>query len=122
MGSVDGVQLWRDPLFSPGDRFPLGPPPEFWSQSDERPSPVGIRPFSLRSLTTVDPDPAGEPVTYDYDPGRQVTMVRRADGSTVTLSKHTKPGPTPGATSGYTDGSPKNPPPEEMGPADYQSD
>jgi hypothetical protein len=42
--------LWRDPLATPGDRFPLGPPAEFWAESEDEPSTVGTRPFSLRGV------------------------------------------------------------------------
>ncbi len=115
--------LWRDPLSTPGDRFPLGPPPEFWSDCDDEPSEVGIRPFSLRGVFAVPTGEVGSSVTYDYDPERQIGVVRGADGEEIPLVKHTKPGATTSETSGYpTDGDPKNPPPEEMHPPDYQDD
>lgn len=112
---------WRDPLFTPGDRFPLGPPPEFWTAQHEQPSDGGARPYSLRHAVPVGQDDGGSEVRYGYDPVRQIGMVHGPGGEDIPLLKHTKPGPTQGDTSGYTDGDPKNPPPEEMTP-DYQSD
>lgn len=40
--------LWRDPLFIPGDRFPLGPP--HWDGCEDEPSGPTTRPFSLRGV------------------------------------------------------------------------
>jgi putative ATP-grasp target RiPP len=114
--------LWRDPLFSPGDRFPLGPPPEFWSDSQDEPSAVGTRPYSLRGVVPAAKSDVAPDVTYTYDPLRQIGLVRGVDGTVVPLSKHTQPGPTPGGTSFIGDSDPKNPPPEEMNPNDYQTD
>lgn len=42
--------LWRDPLFSPGDRFPLGPPRGYWDDCYNEPSGAATRPFSLRGV------------------------------------------------------------------------
>lgn len=42
--------LWRDPLFSPADRFPLGPPRGIMDNCREEPSGPATRPFSLRHL------------------------------------------------------------------------
>ncbi len=42
--------LWRDPLFSPGDRFPLGPPRGVMDNCQEGPSGPATRPFSLRHV------------------------------------------------------------------------
>ena len=120
--SSDECSLWRDPLFSPGDGFPLGPPLEFWADCADPPSTIGVRPYSLHGVVPVPSGSYPDSVTYDYDADRQITTVRCTDGSSVTLARHTKPGPTPASTSGYTDGDPKNPPPEEMGQPDYQAD
>lgn len=121
MGTHDMV--WRDPLSTPGDRFPLGPPPEYWTDCDDEPSEVGIRPYLLRGAVPA-PKAEVEPgVTYTYDPEQQITLVHDADGAVVPLSKHTKPGPTKPEKSGYqTDGDPNNPPPEEMTAPDYQDE
>ncbi|MBV9314938.1 MAG: putative ATP-grasp-modified RiPP [Pseudonocardia sp.] len=121
MGTHD--MLWRDPLSTPGDRFPLGPPPDYWAECHDEPSEMGIRPYCLRGVIPVPTDDGKSDITYSYDPVRQIGLVRRADGQDVPLAKHTKPGATRPETSGYpTDGDPKNPPPEEMHPPDYQSD
>ena len=85
MGTYD--MLWRDPLSTPGDRFPLGPPPEFWADSDDEPSEVGIRPYSLRGVVVAPKAEVGLDVSYSYDPGRQITLVRDTDGVVVPLSK-----------------------------------
>jgi putative ATP-grasp target RiPP len=122
MGTYDMV--WRDPLSTPGDRFPLGPPPEFWADSDDEPSEVGIRPYSLRGVVAAPKAEVGLDVSYSYDPERQITLVRDTDGVVVPLSKHTKPGPTPSVGTSETrdGGGPGNPPGEEMLPPDYQED
>lgn len=115
--------LWRDPLATPGDRFPLGPPPEFWAESDDGPSTVGTRPFSLRGVVAAPEADVGPDVTYVYDPERQITLVRDAHGEVVPLSRHTKPGVTPSAgTSETRDGDGSPPSGEEMFPPDYQQD
>ena len=117
--------LWRDPLATPGDRFPLGPPPEFWAECDDEPSEVGIRPFSLRGVVPAPKSRVEPGVRFVYDPQRQVTLVHDADGTVRPLSsKHTKPGATPSpGTSETGDGAgPENPPGEEMQPPDYQDD
>ncbi|MGH3721666.1 MAG: hypothetical protein ACRDRI_23035 [Pseudonocardiaceae bacterium] len=36
--SAQPTPLWRDPLFSPGDRFPLGPPRGILEDCQEGPS------------------------------------------------------------------------------------
>jgi putative ATP-grasp target RiPP len=114
--------LWRDPLFSPGDRFPLGPPRGYWDDCDDEPSGPTTRPFSLRGV--VAGPRLGTPPDwhYSYCPERQVAFIRDKDGSLVPLAKHTKPGPTPATSSATPDGDPRNPPPEEMTAADYQAD
>ncbi len=57
--------LWRDPLFNPGDRFPLGPPCGIMDNCCEEPSGPATRPFSLRHVvpgarldTPISPAPA----------------------------------------------------------------
>jgi hypothetical protein len=37
-------------LFSPGDRFPLGPPHWHWEGCEDEPSGPTTRPFSLRGV------------------------------------------------------------------------
>jgi hypothetical protein len=115
--------LWSDPLFSPGDRFPLGPPNWHWEGCEDEPSGRETRPFSLRGVVA-GPRPAPDLGTYyGYCEDRQVGLVRDDDGSMVPLLRHTRPGPTEAQTTGYkTDGNPNNPPPEEMGDPDYQTD
>jgi hypothetical protein len=49
-------------------------------------------------------------------------MITDSDGREITMADHTKPGATPGETTGTTDGQPGQAPPEETGAADYQSD
>jgi hypothetical protein len=113
--------LWRDPLSSPADRFPLGPPDWHWEGGEDGPSGSETRPFSLRGVVA-GPSMDGAPqVSYRFCEQRQIALVDTVDG-TIPLLKHTKPGPTPAATSATTDGDPKNPPPEEMGSPDYQTD
>ncbi len=114
--------LWRDPLFSPGDRFPLGPPRWHWEGSEDQPTGSSTRPFSLRGVVAGPRVDAPSGWHYRYCEERQVAYVHSADGTAVPLAKHTRPGPTPAATSGTSDGDPRNPPPEEMGSPDYQSD
>jgi hypothetical protein len=113
--------LWRDPLFSPGDRFPLGPPRWHWDGCEDEPSGSTTRPFSLRGVVAGPRMDAEVRWPYRYCPERQVALVHLDDGSAVPLLKHTKPGPTP-VTSGTVDGQPGRPPPEEMASPDYQSD
>jgi hypothetical protein len=111
-----------DPLAPTSSRFPLGPPAEYWSSCHDRPSETGDRPYSLRGVVPVLGQPGSTPV-YSYDPRRQVGLVRGPDGQYVELAKHTNPGATPASTTGYPgDGDPNNPPPEEMGAPDYQTD
>lgn len=113
--------LWRDPLFSPGDRFPLGPPRGIMDNCQEGPSGPATRPFSLRRVVAgarLDDPPAWR---YTYCPQRQLALVHDEDGALVPLLKHTQPGPTPGTTSGSGDGRGPNPPPEEVSNPDYQT-
>jgi hypothetical protein len=121
--SVEGSPTphWRDPLFSPGDRFPLGAPQGFSDGRDDEPSGSGTRPFSLSGVVTGPRMDVDLGVHYRYCPERQVSSVLSAEGSYEPLLKHTQPGPTP-VTSGTTDGDPRNPPPEEMASPDHQSD
>lgn len=44
--SAHPAPLWRDPLFSPGDRFPLGPPRGIVDNCQEGSSGAATRPFS----------------------------------------------------------------------------
>ena len=112
-------------MFSPGDRFPLGPPRGFMANCLEGPSGPGTRPFSLRHVVPgarLDEAPALD-WTYCHD--RQLAMVRNADGSLSPYheSKHTKPGPTPGLTSGRPPGGDgQGPTPEEVGDPDHDED
>lgn len=101
----------------------MGPPPEFWAESDDEPSEVGTRPFSLRGVKPA-PKAEVEPgASYEYDPRRQITLVRTAEGTLLPLSRHTRPGATPSAgTSETRDGDGSPPPAEEMLPPDYQQD
>ncbi len=113
--------LWRDPLFSPGDRFPLGPPRGIMDNCHEGPSGPATRPFSLRRVVAgarLDTPPVWR---YVYCSQRQIALVYDEDGALVPLLKHTQPGPTPGETSGSGDGQGPNPPPEEVGNPDYQA-
>jgi putative ATP-grasp target RiPP len=114
---------WDDPLFTPGDRFPLGPPDWHWEGSDEDPSDSTVRPFSLRGVVAGPVPGPGLGPRYEYCEIRQIAVVHGDDGSVVPLSRHTKPGATEPQTSGYpSDGNPASPPPEEMSGTDYQSD
>lgn len=113
--------LWRDPLFSPGDRFPLGPPQGYWDGGDDEPSGPATRPFSLRGVVAGPRMDADLSLHYGYCADRQVGLVYSDDGTAVPLLKHTRAGPTP-VTSGTTDGQPGKSPPEEMGNPDYQTD
>jgi putative ATP-grasp target RiPP len=117
------IPLWRDPLFSPGDRFPLGPPRGIMGNCHEGPSGPSTRPFSLRHVVAgarLDEVPL---LRYRYCPLRQIALVSDEDGSLVPLLRHTKPGATPGATSGYV-GTPdgQGGSPEEVGDPDHQED
>jgi len=121
--SQSPAPLWRDPLFSPGDRFPLGPPRGIMDNCHEGPSGPATRPFSLRHVVAgprLDEAPASR---WTYCPERQVAMVYDQDGAlTPYLGKHTQPGPTPAETSGHSGGPDGNKPdPEEVGDPDYQS-
>jgi putative ATP-grasp target RiPP len=114
--------LWRDPLFSPGDRFPLGPSRGIFDDCQEGPSGPATRPFSLRHVVAGPRVGAPPSLGYTYCHERQIALVQDEDGSLVPLLKHTQPGPTPAATSATPDGDPNNPPPEEMLAPDYQND
>jgi hypothetical protein len=113
--------LWSDPLSSPDQRFPLGPPSEYWTECDDEPSGVAARPYSIRGVVALSTE-QGPRVTHSYDTERQIGLIRDSNGQDVPLLKHTKPGATPAPTTGYRDGDPNNPPPEEMGSPDYQTD
>jgi len=111
-----------DPLAPVSSRFPLGPPPEYWTECDDEPSEAGVRPYSLRGVVSVSSG-QGSTLTYRYDPDLQIGFVQDRDGNEVKLAKHTNPGATPASTTGYPgDGDPQKPPPEEMGAPDYQTD
>ncbi|MGH3887255.1 MAG: putative ATP-grasp-modified RiPP [Pseudonocardiaceae bacterium] len=115
--------LWRDPLFSPGDRFPLGPPRGIMDNCHEGPSDPETRPFSLRHVVAGARLNTPPTWRYTYCHERQVALIYDEDGSPVPLLKHTQPGATPSpGTSATPDGDPKNPPPEEMLPPDHQND
>lgn len=121
--STPATPRWRDPLFSPGDRFPLGPPPGFWDGADDEPSGTATRPFSMRHLVPGTRMDVPSPRRYSYCHERQVALVHAEDGTVIEMAKHTTPGATPKATTEMDrDGDPKNPPPEEMTGPDYQSD
>jgi hypothetical protein len=109
--------LWSDPLFTPGDRFPLGPPSWHWEGSEDDPSDSGVRPFSLRGVVA-GPRPATDLDHYGYCEERQIGVVHIQDGLVLPLLKHTQPGPTP-VTSGNPDG---QGPSEEVSNQDYQND
>jgi len=113
---------WRDPLFSTGDRFPLGPPRGIMDNCHEGPSGPATRPFSLRQVVAGARLDAPPPWRYTYCHERQVALVYDEDGSMIPLLRHTRPGATPGATSGAGDGQGPNPPPEEVGHPDHQAD
>lgn len=114
--------LWAEPLFTPGDRFPLGPSEGFATDRYDEPSSAGARPFSLRGLSAgaVIDEPAS--VAFGYDENYQVMTMRDGAGRDIRLGSHTRPGVTPGSTTGTTDGQPGQAPPEEVGAGDYQSD
>lgn len=115
---------WSDPLCTPGGQFPLASPAWWWEGSEEDPSTdLSVRPFSLRGVVVGRRADAPDQWTYDYDHVRQVGVFRNPAGEAIELNKHTRPGVTPADTTGIrSDGDPKNPPPEEMGDKDYQSD
>lgn len=118
--SVSPTPPWRDPLFSPGNRFPLGPPQGYWEGRDDEPSGAA-RPFSLRGVVTGPRVDADLGAYYRYCPQRQIALALSEDGVFEPLLRHTQPGPTP-VTSGFPDGQKDNPPPEEMADPDFQSD
>jgi putative ATP-grasp target RiPP len=118
--STRPVPLWRDPLFSPGDRFPLGPPRGIMDNCHEGPSDPATRPFSLRHVTAggrLDTPPTWR---YTYCPERQIALVYEEDGSLVPLLRHTRPGPTPGQKSNMDPDGQK--PGEEVGSPDWAQD
>lgn len=114
--------LWRDPLFSPGDRFPLGPPEGNPADRYEDPSGPESRPFSLRGVVAGGLIDAPCEVTFRYCPERQITMVTDADGREIELAKHTTPGATAPDTTGHDSAPGQAPPEETTGVPDYQSD
>jgi putative ATP-grasp target RiPP len=118
-----GGPLWRDPLFSPGDRFPLGPPRGIVENCHEGPSGPATRPFSLRHVVAGARLDTPPPWRYTYCHERQIALVYDEDGSLIPLLRHTRPGPTPSpGTSATPDGQPGKLPPEEMLPPDHQND
>ncbi|MBV9013120.1 MAG: hypothetical protein JO272_13925 [Pseudonocardiales bacterium] len=92
--------LWRDPLFSPGDRFPL------------RHVVAGAR---------LDQAPT---LRWTYCPQRQVAMVYDEDGSLVPYAEsRTRLEVTPEQTTGYIGGPDgAGPGEEEVMDPDYQAD
>lgn len=121
--SGEDAPLWRDPLFSPADRFPLGPPRGIMDNCHEGPSGPATRPFSLRHVVAGARLDTPSTWRYTYCPERQIALVYDEDGSLIPLLRHTKPGPTPSpGTSATPDGHPRNPPPEEMLAPDYATD
>ncbi|MGH3770631.1 MAG: putative ATP-grasp-modified RiPP [Pseudonocardiaceae bacterium] len=115
--------LWHDPLFSPGDRFPLGPPHGIMDNCHEGPSGPATRPFSLRHVVAGARLDEAPPLRYEYCPQRQIALVYDEDGSLVPLLRHTQPGATPGATTGFVstpDGQGGSP--EEVTDPDHQED
>lgn len=117
------IPLWRDPLFSHGDRFPLGPPRGIMDNCHEGPSGPSTRPFSLRHVVAGARLDEVPPLRYQYCPQRQIALVYDEDGSLIPLLRHTRPGATPGATSGYV-GTPdrQGESPEEVEDPDHQED
>ncbi|MEO7193554.1 MAG: putative ATP-grasp-modified RiPP [Pseudonocardiaceae bacterium] len=115
--------LWHDPLFSPGDRFALGPPRGIMANCHEGPSGPATRPFSLRHVVPGARLDEAPPLRYQYCHERQIALVYDEDGSLVPLLRHTQPGATPGATSGYV-GKPDSQggSPEEVEDPDHQED
>lgn len=118
-----GAPLWRDPLFSPGDRFPLGPSRGIMEDCHEPPSGAASRPFSLRHVVVGDRIDTPPTLNWTYCHERQIAMVYDENGSlTPWLGAHTKPGATSAETSnGRADGQQPGGP-EEMTAPDYQED
>ncbi|MBV9143650.1 MAG: putative ATP-grasp-modified RiPP [Pseudonocardiales bacterium] len=116
--------LWRDPLFSPGDRFPLGPPHGIVADCQEGPSGPATRPFSLRHVVAGARLDQAPRLHWMYCPDQQVAIVYDEDGSLVPYEgRHTRPGATPGLTTGYIGGPDgAGPGDEEVGDPDYQAD
>jgi putative ATP-grasp target RiPP len=114
--------LWRDPLFSPGDRFPLGPPRGILKDCQEGPSGPSTRPFSLRHVVAGDRIDTPPTLRWTYCHERQIALVYDEDGSLVPLLRHTQPGATaPETSNGRADGQHPGGP-EEMTAPDYQTD
>ena len=82
--------LWRDPLFSPRDRFPLGPPRGIMENCHEGPSGPAIRPFSLRHVVAGARLDTPPPWRYTYCHERQIALVYDEDGSLIPLLRHTR--------------------------------
>ena len=122
--TVTPTPAWKDPLATPGDQFPLGPPQWWWDGSEDKPSTdPAVRPFSMRGLVDGPSMDDADLWTYEYRIEHQTAIARNSSGTVVPLYKHTKPGVTPAGTTGVLqDSTPHNPPPEEMGSRDYQSD
>jgi hypothetical protein len=121
----ESAPLWRDPLFSPGDRFPLGPPRGMMANCLEGPSGPATRPYSLRHVVAGARLDEAPPLRWTYCHERQIAMVYTEDGSLMPyhLGAHTKPGPTPGETTGVPSGGDGSAPsPEEVSDPDHQED
>lgn len=112
--------FWRDPLFSPGDRFPLGPPRGILSNCHEGPSGPETRPFSLRHVVAGSRLDTLPTARYTYCHERQIALVHDEDGSLIPLLRHTRPGPTPEQKSGLDPDGQR--PGEEVGAPDWQPD
>lgn len=113
----------RDPLFSPGDRFPLGPPRGVMQGSLEGPSGPATRPYSLRGVVAGARLCDGPAMPLVYCPERQVALVYDDNGRLVpTAGSHTRPGATPGETSGHISPDGQGGNDEEVGDPDHQED
>jgi putative ATP-grasp target RiPP len=117
------VPLWRDPLFSPGDRFPLGPSRGIMEDCQDEPSGPATRPFSLRYVVAGDRIDTAPTLDWTYCHERQIALVYDEDGSlTPWAGAHTKPGATAQETSnGRADGQQPGGA-EEMTAPDHQTD
>jgi putative ATP-grasp target RiPP len=116
--------LWRDPLFSPGDRFPLGPPRGIVENCHEGPSGPATRPFSLRHVVAGAHLDQAPTLRWTYCPQRQVAMVYDENGSLVPYAgSRTRLEVTPEKTTGYIGGPDgAGPGDEEVADPDYQAD
>jgi len=113
----------RDPLSNPGDRFPLGPTRGVMRGSMQGPSGPATRPYSLRGVVTGARVSDGPAVHWVYCPDRQVALVYDDNGVLVpTAGTHTKPGATPGETSGHVSPDGQGGSDEEVGDPDQQDD